>query len=201
MEIKHHIAAGSTIELRHGLAGPIPLEFSSIIQAYKFTDKDRQAYHAAVTEWNRLQSHADHYGAEKLGADLQAAQAAIAESITQEGIDEVARLSALAADPAVRRRVEQETNAAVQPALQKLDLSMRPLALKVIDHTRSVITSATSNLDLKKLEVAILGDQMAQIMQFANDRIAATHAQLDQLAEWTAAGGSIAFLRDKANLG
>ena len=78
---------------------------------------------------------------------------------------------------------------------------MRPLALKVIDHTRSVITSATSNLDLQKLEVAILGEQLAQIMQFANDRITATHAQLDQWAAWTAAGGSIAFLRDKTNLG
>ena len=139
-------------------------------------------------------------GAERLEADLEAAKLEIRENITEEGLERVARLSALAADPAVRRRVEVEANEAVAPAIAAADTELIPICLRLVEAVRAQFEASAAAFDLKPLSEFIGEGDLDGVTQYVTERLDATRRALDALASKAHQNGSLALLRDDCQI-
>ena len=116
----------------------------------------------------------------------------IRENITEEGLERVARLSALAADPAVRRRVEVEANEAVAPAIAAADTELIPICLRLVEAVRAQFEASAAAFDLKPLSEFIGEGDLDGVTQYVTERLDATRRALDALASKAHQNGSLA---------
>ena len=194
------LAAGETIELRHPLGGASPLNLTANLRQIPLT-KDEAALYAQVSQQKaELSAKAAAYSASKLGLELDAAKAAIAaDEVTDEALENVARLAALATDPAVAKAVEREAHAAIQPELARLDATLIPICERLIAEVRVGLDKATAKFNVGGLLDFIEDQHMGQLASYVGDRIAASHALLDSWATKAESQGAEAFLRDDRN--
>ena len=199
MEIKYLNAP--TVSLTHPLAGAQPLPIHHRLRALKLTEAERKQFADVSARVQKLQAQAAAYGAERLEADLEAAKLEIRENITEEGLERVARLSALAADPAVRRRVEIEANEAVAPAIAVADFELIPICLRLVEAVRAQFEASAAAFDLKPLSEFIGHGDLDGVTQYVNERLDATRRALDALASKARdETGCLALLRDDAQI-
>lgn len=190
---------GHSIELRHPLAGPQPLDLRQLFAKIKPTKPECVVIDEARAEIARLNEHAAQFSEERLGQRLEQAKRAIAEDITEEALAAVAAAAAQAEHPEVRRRVASEVSASIQPRLAEQEARLGPIAARLLREARSAFTKAVSNIDLvdKQLAEVVGPNELAAVLSFAQDRIRATHDFLDQLDRQAAGGGADAALRDR----
>jgi len=199
MEIKYLNAP--TVTLTHPLAGAQPLPIQHRLRALKLTEAERRLYADVSARIEKLHSQAAAYGAERLEQDLEAAKAEIRENITEEGLEVVARLSALAADPAVRRRVEAEANEAVAPAIAAADAELIPVCLRLVEACRAQFEASAAAFDLKPLSEYVGQSELKAVGQYVTERLDATRKALDALASKARdQNGCLALLRDDAQI-
>jgi hypothetical protein len=167
----------------------------------KLTEAEHKLYADVSVRVDKLHLQAAAYGAERLEADLQAAKVEIRENITEEGLERVARLSALAADQAVRRRVEAEASQAVAPAINSADAELIPLCLRLVEQVRAQFEASAAAFDLKPLSEFIGQSELAGVGQYVTERLDATRKALDSLASKARdQNGCLALLRDDAQI-
>ena len=198
MEIKYLNAP--TVSLTHPLAGAQPLPIHHRLRALKLTEAERKQVADVSARVDKLHSQAAAYGAERLEADLEAAKLEIRENITEEGLERVARLSSLAADPAVRRRVEVEANEAVAPAIAAADTELIPICLRLVEAVRAQFEASAAAFDLKPLSEFIGEGDLDGVTQYVTERLDATRRALDALASKAHQNGSLAVLRDDCQI-
>jgi hypothetical protein len=198
MEIKYLNQATAT--LSHPLAGPQSLPIQHRLRALKLTEAERKQFADVSARVDKLHSQAAAYGAERLEADLQAAKAEIRENITEEKLARIATLSALAADPAVRRRVEVEANEAVAPAIAAADAELIPICLRLVEACRAQFEASAAAFDLKPLSEFIGEGDLDGVSRYVTERLDATRQALDALASKAHQNGSLALLRDDAQI-
>ena len=144
-----------------------------------------------------LSAKAAAYSATKLRDELDLAKAAIAEAeVTDEALENIARLAALATDPIVAREVERQCFDAIEPELNRLDQQLIPISLRVIEEVRVGLKNATKHLSFQQLGDWIADDQLNQVASYCQDRVLASHALLDQWTEKAKQQGATAFLAD-----
>ena len=198
MEIKYLNAP--SVSLTHPPAGPQSLPIHHRLRALKLTEAERKQVADVSARVDKLHSQAAAYGAERLEADLEAAKLEIRENITEEGLERVARLSALAADPAVRRRVEVEANEAVAPAIAAADTELIPICLRLVEAVRAQFEASAAAFDLKPLSEFIGEGDLDGVTQYVTERLDATRRALDALASKAHQNGSLALLRDDCQI-
>jgi len=196
MEIKYLNTPTAT--LTHPLAGPQPLPIHHRLRALRLTEPEKKLYADVSARVQNLNTQASAYGAERLEADLQAAKKEIRENITEEGLARVAHLSALAADPQVRRRVEMEAYDAVAPAIAAADAELIPLCLRLVAAVREQLEASAAAFDLKPLSELIGASELQAVGQYVHERLDATRKALEALASKAHQNGSLAMLRDDA---
>lgn len=195
MEIKY--LNSPTATLTHPLAGPQSLPIHHRLRALKLTEAERKQFADVSARVDKLHAQAAAYGAERLEADLEAAKAEIRENITEEGLARIATLSALAADPAVRRRVEAEANAAVAPAIAAADAELIPTCLRLVEAVRAQLEASAAAFDLQPLSQFIGEGDLDGVSQYVTQRLDATRRALDALASKARdQNGCLATLRD-----
>ena len=198
MEIKYLNQATAT--LSHPLSGAQSLPIHHRLRALKLTEAERKQFADVSARVEKLHSQAGAYGAERLEADLEAAKAEIRENITEEGLERVARLSALAADQAVRRRVEAEANETVAPAIAAADAELIPVCLRLVEAVRAQFEASAAAFDLQPLSEFIGEGDLDGVSQYVTERLEATRKALDALASKARdQNGCLALLRDDAN--
>ena len=189
--------AGEIIELKHPLAGAAPLNLTEKLRKVKLTSEEAELYTQVLTAKAELSAKAAAFSATKLRDELELAKAAIAaEEVTNESLENIARLTALASDPAVARAVEHEAYAAIQPELNRLDAQLIPLCERLIAEVRVGLEKASAKLNFHGLADWIEDVHLNQVFSYCNDRLLASHALLDQWASMAANHGGEAFLRD-----
>jgi hypothetical protein len=196
MEIKYLNAPTAT--LTHPLSGAQSLPIHHRLRTLRLTEAERKLYADVSARVEKLHSQAAAYGAERLEADLEAAKVEIRENITEEGLERVARLSALAADQAVRRRVEAEANQAVAPAIAAADAELIPICLRLVEAVRAQFEASAAAFDLKPLSEFIGEGDLDGVSRYVTERLDATRRALDALASKAHQNGSLALLRDDA---
>jgi hypothetical protein len=196
MEIKYLNTPTAT--LTHPLAGPQPLPIHHRLRALRLTEPEKKLYVDVSARVEKLNTQASAYGAERLEADLQAAKKEIRENITEEGLARVAHLSALAADPQVRRRVEMEAYDAVAPAIAAADAELIPVCLRLVDAVRAQLEASAAAFDLNPLSEFIGASEIQAVGQYVHERVEATRRALEALASKARQNGSLALLRDDA---
>lgn len=196
MEIRY--LNSPTATLTHPLAGPQSLPIHHRLQALKLTEAERKQFADVSARVDKLHAQAAAYGAEKLNADLQDAKTEIRFNITEEGLERVARLSALAADPQVRRRVEIEANEAVAPSIAAADAELIPTCLRLVEAVRAQLEASAAAYDLEPLSEFIGPSELEAVGQYVRERLDATRKALDALAEKSQRNGALAVLRDDA---
>jgi len=195
MEIKYLNAP--TVTLTHPLAGAQPLPIQHRLRALKLTEAERKQFADVSARVAKLHAQAAAYGAERLEADLEAAKAEIRENITEEGLAKIATLSALAADPAVRRRVEAEASATVAPAIAAADAELIPACLRLVEACRAQFEASAAAFDLKPLSEFIGEGDLDGVGKYVTERLDATRRALDALASKARdQTGCLALLRD-----
>ena len=191
------LLAGETIHLRHPLAGPSPLDLHSKLRQVKLTSEEAELYTQVLTAKAELSAKAAAFSATKLREELELAKAAIAaEEVTDESLENIARLAALATDPAVARAVEHEAYAAVMPELARLDTQLIPLCERLIAEVRIGLEKATAKFNVGGLLEFIEDQHLGQLASYVGDRVAASHALLDAWQLKARSDGAEAFLRD-----
>lgn len=191
------LLSGETIELRHPYGGPSPLDLVSKLRQAKLTTEEVELFRTVSTAKAELSAKAAAYSATKLRDELELAKAAIAEAeVTDEALENVARLAALATDPAVARAVEREAHSAIAPQLAQLDQKLVPLAERLIEEVRVGLEKATKHLSFQQLGDWIEDDKINQVASYCHDRVAASHALLDAWQAKAAQQGAQAFLAD-----
>jgi hypothetical protein len=199
MEIKYLNAP--TVTLTHPLAGAQPLPIQHRLRALKLTEAERKLYADVSTRVEKLHSQAAAFGAERLEADLEAAKVEIRENITEEGLERLARLSALAADPAVRRKVAADASEAVAPAIAAADAELIPICLRLVEACRAQFEASAAAFDLKPLSEFIGQGELDGVSQYVTERLDATRKALDALASKARdQTGCLALLRDDAQI-
>lgn len=191
-----------TITLAHPHAGPVPLPLHGLLRSYKPSQAELKLIDESARAILALEEQAAKYGAERMGSELAAAKAKIRSDITEEGLAEIARLTALASDPATARRVAEETSAAVGPAIAAADGKLIPLCEKIISSTRQTFSAATAGVEESTEKIrGLIGDEIIDgVLIHIAERIQATHSQLDMWAQQAATGGALGFLRDHCEL-
>jgi len=191
------LQAGETIELRHPLGGAAPLDLTSKLRLVKLTAEEVELFRQVSQQKADLSAKAAQFSATKLRDELDAAKAAIAEAeVTDEALENVARLAALATDPLVAREVERQCFAAIEPELGRLDASLIPICERLISEVRVGLEKATAKFNVGDLLNFIEDDKLAQVASYCQDRIAATHALLDAWQLKAASQGAQAWLAD-----
>jgi len=191
------LAAGETIELRHPLGGASPLDLTAKLRQIPLTKDEAALYTQVSTAKAELSAKAAAYSATKLRDELDAAKAAIAaDEVTDEALENVARLTALAHDPKIAREVEAQAHSAIQPQLARLDAQLQPIALRLITEVRVGLDKATAKFNVGGLLDFIEDQHLAQLASYVGDRIAASHALLDSWTTKAESQGAEAFLRD-----
>jgi len=199
MEVKYLNAP--TVSLTHPLAGAQSLPIQHRLRALKLTEAERKQFADVSARVEKLYSQAAAYGSERLEADLQAAILEIRENITEEGLERVARLSALAADPAVRRKVAADASAAVAPAIAAADAELIPICLRLVEAVRAQFEASAAAFDLKPLSEFIGQGELDGVSQYLTERLDATRRALDVLASKARdENGCLALLRDDAQI-
>ena len=198
MEIKYLNQATAT--LSHPLSGAQSLPIHHRLRALKLTEAERKQFADVSARVEKLHSQAAAYGAERLEADLEAAKAEIRENITEEGLERVARLSALAADQAVRRRVEAEANETVAPAIAAADAELIPVCLRLVEAVRAQFEASAAAFDLFPLSEYVGQSELQAVGQYVTERLDATRRALDALASKAHQNGSLALLRDDCQI-
>jgi hypothetical protein len=191
-----------TITLAHPFAGPSPLPLHGLLRSYQPTPAERKLIDSSTAEIAALEEQAERYAADRMGAELAEAKRQIAKNITPEALEEIARLTALAADPATARRVAEETSAAVRPAIAAADAKMIPICEKIISSTRQSFAAATAGVaDSTEKIRGLMDDEIIDaVLGHVAERIQATHQQMDAWAQQAATGGALAFLRDHCSM-
>jgi len=191
------LQAGETIHLQHPLGGAAPLDLHSKLRVIKLTTDEVELFRNVSQQKADLSAKAAQFSATKLRDELDAAKAAIAEAeVTDEALENVARLAALATDPAVAKAVEREAHAAIQPELARLDATLIPICERLISEVRVGLEKATAKFNVGDLLNFIEDDKLAQVASYCQDRIAASHALLDAWQLKAASVGAQAFLAD-----
>ena len=191
------LQAGETIELKHPLAGAAPLDLTAKLRQVKLTSEEAELYTQVLTAKAELSAKAAAFSATKLRDELELAKAAIAaEEVTNESLENIARLTALASDPAVARAVEHEAYAAIQPELNRLDQQLIPLCDRLIAEVRVGLEKASAKLNFHGLADWIEDVHLNQVFSYCNDRMLASHAKLDAWQLKARSDGAEAFLRD-----
>ena len=194
------LQAGETIELRHPHGGAAALDLVSKLRQIKLTTEELELFRQVSTAKAELSDKAAQFSATKLRDELDAAKAAIAEAeVTDEALENVARLAALATDPAVARAVEREAHAAIQPELAKLDAQLVHICERLVSEVRNGLEKATAKFNVGGLLDFIEDQHLGQLAAYVTDRIAASHALLDSWQLMAASQGAEAFLRDHRN--
>ncbi len=192
------LAAGVTLELRHPLAGAEPLDLISKLRETPLKPQELALYREVVEKKAQLSAKAAAYSAAKLRDELEAAKTAIDEhGATTEAMEELARVTALASDPAVARAVETQVSAAIQPELGRLDSQLIFMADRLVGEVRKGLEAATSKLDFHSLGAWIEDIHLLQVASYCQDRVAASHALLDSWQVQARSMGAEALLRDK----
>ena len=191
------LQAGETIELKHPLAGAAPLDLTAKLRQVKLTSEEAELYTQVLTAKAELSAKAAAFSATKLRDELELAKAAIAaEEVTNESLENIARLTALASDPAVARAVEHEAYAAIQPELNRLDQQLIPLCYRLITEVKNGLQKATAKFNVGGLLEFIEDQHLGQLASYVGDRVAASHALLDAWQLKARSAGAEAFLRD-----
>jgi hypothetical protein len=191
------LLSGQTIELRHPFGGASPLDLTAKLRLVKLTTEEVDLFRQVSQQKADLSAKAAQFSATKLRDELDAAKAAIAESeVTDEALENVARLAALATDPLVAKAVEREAFAAIEPALAKLDGSLQQICDRLINEVRIGLDKATAKFAVGDFLNYIEDEHMGQLAAFVADRIAASHALLDAWTAKAAQQGAQAFLQD-----
>ena len=192
------LLAGETIELKHPLAGAAPLDLTAKLRQIKLTSEEAELYTQVSQQKAELSAKAAAFSASKLRNELELAKAAIAaaEEVTNESLDNIARLTALASDPAVARAVEHEAYAAIQPELNRLDSQLIPVSERLIAEVRGGLEKATAKFNMGGLLEFIEDQHLGQLASYVSDRVAASHALLDAWQLKARSDGAEAFLRD-----
>lgn len=191
------LQAGESIELRHPLAGAAPLDLHSKLRVIKLNPEELELFRQVSQQKADLSAKAAAYSATKLRDELDTAKAAIAaDEVTDEALENVARLAALATDPAVARAVEREAHAAIQPELTRLDAQLIPICDRLIAEVRVGLEKATAKFNVGGLLDFIEDQHLGQLASYVSDRISASHALLDAWQVKAASQGAQAFLAD-----
>jgi len=191
------LQAGETIELRHPFGGASPLDLDSKLRVIKLSVDEVDLFREVSTAKADLNAKAAQYSATKLRDELDAAKAAIAEAeVTDEALENVARLAALATDPAVAKAVEREAHAAIQPELARLDATLIPICERLIAEVRVGLEKAIAKFNVGGLLDFIEDQHLGQLASYVSDRVAASHALLDAWQLKAASQGAQAFLAD-----
>ena len=191
------LQAGETIELRHPLAGAAPLNLTEKLRKVKLTSEEAELYTQVSQQKAELSAKAAAFSASKLRNELEVAKAAIAaDEVTDEALENVARLAALATDPAVARAVEQQAHEAIQPELNRLDQQLIPLCYRLITEVKNGLQKATAKFNVGGLLEFIEDQHLGQLASYVGDRVAASHALLDAWQLKARSAGAEAFLRD-----
>ena len=191
------LLSGQTVELRHPHGGAAPLDLHSKLRVIKLNPDEVELFRQVSQQKADLSAKAAAYSATKLRDELDLAKAAIAaDEVTDEALENVARLAALATDPAVARAVEREAHAAIQPELQRLDTQLIPICDRVIAEVRVGLDKAMAKFNVGGLLDFIEDQHLGQLASYVNDRVAASHALLDAWQTKAAQQGAQAFLAD-----
>jgi len=194
------LAAGEVIHLQHKLAGAEPLDLTTKLRQIKLTSDETALYAQVSQQKAELSAKAAAYSATKLRDELDAAKAAIAaDEVTDEALENVARLTALAHDPKIAREVEAQAHEAIRPQLARLDAQLQPIALRLITEVRVGLDKAAAKFNVGGLLDFIEDQHLGQLASYVGDRIAASHALLDAWATKAESQGAEAFLRDDRN--
>ena len=194
------LQAGETIELRHPLGGAAPLDLTTKLRQIKLTSDEAALYTQVSTAKAELSARAAAYSATKLRDELDAAKAAIAaDEVTDEALENVARLTALAHDPKIAREVEAQAHEAIRPQLARLDAELQPIALRLIAEVRVGLEKANAKFNVGGLLDFIEDQHLGQLASYVGDRIKASHDLLDSWQLMAASQGAESFLRDQRN--
>jgi len=191
------LQAGEQISLFHPLGGAAPLDLHSKLRVIRLTTEELELFRQVSTAKAELSAKAAQFSATKLRDELDLAKAAIAEAeVTDEALENVARLAALATDPAVAREVERQCFASIEPELARLDAQLIPLAERLIAEVRCGLEKATKHLSFQQLGDWIEDAKLNQVASYCHDRVAASHALLDAWQLKAASQGAQSFLAD-----
>jgi hypothetical protein len=194
------LSAGQTVELRHPLGGAAALDLTSKLRQIKLTAEEVELFRQVSTAKAELSAKAAAYSATKLRDELDAAKAAIAaDEVTDEALENVARLTALAHDPKIAREVEAQAHQAIRPQLARLDATLIPICERLITEVRVGLDKAAAKFNVGGLLDFIEDQHLGQLASYVGDRIAASHALLDAWTAKAASEGAEAFLRDDRN--
>ena len=191
------LQAGETIELRHPHGGAAPLDLHSKLRQVKLTTEELELFRQVSQQKADLSAKAAQFSATKLRDELDTAKAAIAaDEVTDEALENVARLAALATDPAVAREVERQAHAAIQPELTRLDAQLIPVCDRLIAEVRVGLDKAAAKFNVGSLLDFIEDQHLGQLASYVSDRVAASHSLLDAWQLKAASQGAEAFLKD-----
>jgi hypothetical protein len=192
------LQAGETIELRHPHGGASPLDLTAKLRQIKLTSEEAELYRQVAQQKLELSAKAAAFSASKLRNELEEAKAAIAaDEVTDEALENIARLAALATDPAVAKAVEHEADAAIQPELGRLDQQLIQLCDRLIAEVRIGLEKATLKFNVGGLLEFIEDQHLGQLASYVSDRVAASHELLDAWQLKARSAGAEAFLRDQ----
>ena len=191
------LQAGETIELRHPHGGAAPLDLHSKLRQVKLTTEELELFRQVSQQKADLSAKAAAYSASKLRDELDAAKAAIAEAeVTDEALDNIARLAALATDPVVAREVERQCFASIEPELARLDSQLIPCCDRLIAEVKSGLDKAAAKFNVGGLLDFIEDQHLGQLASYVGDRITASNNLLDAWQAKAAQQGAQAFLAD-----
>ena len=187
---------GQTIALHHPLAGPQSLDLHDRLRKIKLTDAEAELVREVSAAIDKLNSQAAAYGASKLRDELEAAKREVAENVTEEALENIARLTGLAENPQIAKAVEREAHDAVRPSIEAADAQLIPLCDRLIAEVRNDLERAAAKFSLQPLSAFVADEQLGQIAAYVEDRISATKRFLDGLNDKARACGAMALIRD-----
>ena len=191
------LQAGEVVHLQHPHGGAAPLDLHSKLRVVKMLPEELELFRQVSQQKAELSAKAAQFSATKLRDELDLAKAAIAEAeVTDEALDNIARLAALATDPIVAREVERQAHAAIQPELTRLDAQLIPVCDRLIAEVRVGLDKAMAKFNVGGLLDFIEDQHLGQLASYVSDRVAASHALLDQWQLKAASQGAEAFLKD-----
>jgi len=191
------LQTGENVFLAHPFGGAAPLDIHSKLRIVKMPPEELELFRQVSQKKAELSAKAAQFSATKLRDELDAAKTAIAaDEVTDEALENVARLAALATDPLVAKAVEREAFSAIEPALAKLDAQLIPICEKLISEVRIGLEKATAKFNVGGLLDFIEDQHLGQLASYVGDRIAASHALLDAWQLKAASVGAQAFLQD-----
>jgi hypothetical protein len=194
-----------SINLEHPLAGPQPLPVRHLLAAELAanppTAQEVDVYNSAKARLNELREQLDQSSPDRLGDELQKAQAEHQENPSQATLDKVTMLAARR-DPAAAQRAHDAACEAMQPLIDAEVGRLRPLALRIVNGAWEAFRSAsgpfTSAGDGLR---GLLDDADLELVSgFITDRIVATEKELSSWSAWITGDGAEAFLRDRCDM-